>query len=145
MLGPETPQQWQWLKSGFISTGPRVRYRMLASELQIWPPLGSNHLLGLEYITSSWVATAAGSQPTKAAFSLDTDVCVFSDRLMVLGLKLKYFEAKGFDTTALYRDYKNQLDIAKANDHGSPTLSFAPRISSILVGFNNIPDSGYGS
>jgi hypothetical protein len=145
MLGPETPQQWQWLKSGFISTGPRVRYRMLAQELQIWPPLGANHLLGLEYITSSWVALAAGSQPTKAAFTLDTDTCVFNDRLMVLGLKLKYAEAKGLETLALYRDYKNQLDIAKANDGGSPTLSMAPRISSILVGWNNLPDSGYGS
>ena len=145
MLGPETPQQWQWLKSGFISTGPRVRYRMLAQELQIWPPLGATHTLGLEYITSQWVATAVGAQPTKTAFTADTDVCVFNDRLMVLALKLKYNEAKGFDTTASYRDYKNQLDIAKANDGGSLTLSFAPRISSILVGWNNLPDSGYGS
>ncbi len=27
MLGPETAQQWQWLKSGFISSGPRIRFR----------------------------------------------------------------------------------------------------------------------
>ena len=29
MLGPETMQQVQWLKSGFISTGPRVRYYLI--------------------------------------------------------------------------------------------------------------------
>lgn len=145
MLGPETPQQWQWLKSGFISTGPRVRFRMLASEFQIWPPLAANHTLGLEYITSQWVVAIGATQPTKTAFTLDSDSCVFNNALMVLGLKLKYLEAKGFDTMAVYRDYKNQLDIAKANDGGSPTLSFAPRISSVLVGWNNIPDSGYGS
>ncbi len=29
ILGPETAQQWQWLKSGYISTGPRMRFRVL--------------------------------------------------------------------------------------------------------------------
>jgi len=145
MLGPETPQQWQWLKSGFISTGPRVRYRMLANSLQIWPPLGSDHTLGVEYLTNQWVLVSGGTQPTKSLFSLDTDTCIFPDRLMVLNLKLKYLEAKGFDTTAVYRDFKNELDISKAADGGSPSLSMNPRISSVLVGWNNIPDSGYGS
>ena len=38
MLGPEDAQQWQWLKSGYISTGPRIRWRILGSQFQIWPP-----------------------------------------------------------------------------------------------------------
>jgi hypothetical protein len=25
MLGPEDAQQWEWLLSGYISTGPRIR------------------------------------------------------------------------------------------------------------------------
>ena len=37
MLGPEDAQQWQWLKSGYISTGPRVRWRILDGQFQIWP------------------------------------------------------------------------------------------------------------
>ena len=64
---------------------------------------------------------------------------------MVLGIKKKYFEIKGFDAGAITRDYKEELDNAKAFDQGSQTLSFAPGITSILVGYNNIPDSGYGS
>lgn len=145
MLGPETAQQWQWLKSGWISTGPRVRFRMLDQYFQIWPPLGVSHLLGFEYISQNWVSAAGGAQPSKSRFSADTDTCIFPDRLMVQGLKLRYFEIKGFETTALYRDYMAQLDIAKANDHGSPTLSFAPRPTSILIGYENIPDANYGS
>ncbi len=145
MLGPETMQQVQWLKSGFISTGPRVRYYMLGNQLNIWPPLGANHLLGFVYITSNWIYATSSTTLSKSLFTVDTDTCIFPDRLMVLGLKLKYFEMKGFDTTALYREWMNQKDIAKANDAGSPTLSMAPRISSVLVGWNNIPDAGYGS
>jgi hypothetical protein len=64
---------------------------------------------------------------------------------MVLALKLKYWQIKGFDSTALQRDYAAELDLAKANDAGSPTLSMSPRINSVLVGWNNIPDSGFGS
>lgn len=145
MLGPETAQQWQWLKSGYISTGPRIRYRVLGQLFQIWPALGAAHTLGFEYVSNQWVVLTAATQPTKASFTVDTDTCIFPDRLMVLALKLKYFEIKGFETTALYRDYMMQLDLAKAHDAGSPTLSFAPKASSILVGYENIPDANYGS
>ena len=145
MLGPETAQQWQWLKSGYISTGPRVRYRLLGQLFQIWPALAAAHTLGFEYLSNQWVVLTGATQPTKASFTVDTDTCIFPDRLMVLGLKLKYFEIKGFETTALYRDYMMQLDLAKAHDAGSPTLSFAPKETSILVGYENIPDANYGA
>jgi len=145
MLGPESAQQWQWLKSGYISTGPRVRFRPLDGLFQIWPALGVDHVLGFEYMSTSWVLTSGATQPTLSSFTADTQTCIFPDRLMVLGLKLKYFEIKSMDTTALWRDFNMQLSIAKAADAGSPTLSFAPRISTVLVGWENIPDSGYGS
>lgn len=145
MLGPETAQQWEWLKSSYISTGPRIRYRILGGYFQIWPIPSSTEYLGFEYVSSSWVNVTGATQPTKSSFTVDTDTCIFPDRLMVLGAKLKYFEIKGFDTTAFYRDYNAQLDIAKANDAGSPTLSFAPTPSSVLIGWDNIPDSNYGN
>jgi hypothetical protein len=143
MLGPETAQQWQWLKSGYISTGPRVRYRVLGNYFQVWPPLGTNEYLGFEYVSNGWVTSAAGT--AQSSFLLDTDVCVFPDRLMILGLKKKYFEVKGFDSTAFTRDYNEQLNVAKAADAGSPTLSMAPRRSTVLIGWENIPDSNYGT
>lgn len=145
MLGPETAQQWQWLKSGYISTGPRVRYRVMGQLFQIWPALAAEHYLGFEYVSNQWVTATGDSSPTKTSFTVDTDTSIFPDRLMVLGIKLKYFEIKGFDTTAFFRDYNMQLDLAKSHDAGSPTLSLAPRASSVLVGVENIPDSGYGS
>lgn len=145
-LGPETAQQWQWLKSGYISTGPRIRFRPLGGYFQVFPPTVSNELMGFEYVGNKWVLALADTiTPTKTALTVDTDTCVFPDRLMVLGTKLKYFEIKGFDTAALYRDYLIQLDLAKSHDAGSPTLSFAPRESNVLITSANIPDSGYGT
>lgn len=143
MLGPETSQQWQWLKSGYIATGPRVRFRILGSYFQIFPPVTTAEYIGFEYISKNWAADSGGTG--KSAFTADTDTSIFNDTLLVLGTKLKYFEAKGFDTTALYRDFNMQLDAEIASDHDAPTLSMAPRMSEVLIGYDNIPDSGYGT
>lgn len=142
MIGPETPQQWQWLKSGFIATGPRVRFRPLGGYFQIWPAITANEFLGMEYVSKHWARDVAGA--AKAAFTVDTDTCVFPDRLMVLGLKMKYFSVKGFDISAYAREYAMELSISKATDMGAPTLSFSPRPSDALLGIANIPDSNYG-
>lgn len=143
MLGPETPQQWQFLKSSYISTGPRMRYRLLGGQFQIWPITITNEYLGFEYLSSGWATSSGGT--AQNAFAADTDTCVFPDRLMILGIKRKFLEAKGLDTTAVARDFIEQLSIAKSNDLGSQTLSMAPKMSSVLIGFENIPDGSiYG-
>jgi hypothetical protein len=143
MLGPEDAQQWQWLKSGYISTGPRVRWRILDNQFQIWPVMNTNEYLGWEYRSKGWARSAAGV--VKNSFTVDTDTTVLDDRIMVLATKLKYFQIKSFDTTALTQDYQRYLTIAKANDKGAPNLSFAPYPSKVLIGYANIPDTGYGS
>jgi predicted GNAT superfamily acetyltransferase len=143
MLGPEDAQQWQWLKSGYISTGPRVRWRILDNQFQIWPVMNTQEYLGWEYRSKGWARSAAGA--IKNSFTADTDTTVLDDRIMVLATKLKYFQIKSFDTTALMQDYQRYLSVAKANDKGAPNLSFAPYPSKVLIGYANIPDTGYGS
>lgn len=139
MLGPESPQQWQWLKSGYISTGPRIRYRMLAGYFQIWPAIAATHYEVFEYVSQFWIYATGGAQPTKKRFTADTDTTVFPDRLMVSGLKNAYYQAKGLGDTYL-QEYMDQLNIAKATDKGAPTLAFAPRPANVLLQFENIPD-----
>ena len=143
MLGPESPKQWEWLLSGYISTGPRIRWRLLGKYFQIWPGTNGGELLGFEYRSKAWAESADGTP--KNSFTADDDTCIYPDRLMVLGTKLKYFEAKGFDTTALYRDYLMEFETAVAQDTASANLSFAPRPGTVLIGYDNIPDSGYGT
>ena len=143
MLGPEDAQQWQWLKSGYISTGPRIRWRILGGQFQIWPPYNTQEYLGFEYRSKGWARSAANA--VKNSFTADTDTTVFDDTVLVLATKLKYFQVKSFDTTALQQDYMRYLSVAKANDKGSATLSFAPYPSKVLIGYANIPDTGYGS
>jgi hypothetical protein len=142
-LGPEDAQQWQWLKSGYISTGPRIRWRILDNQFQVWPPMNTQEYLGWEYKSNGWARGADGS--VKTSFTADSDTTVLNDRLMVLFTKMKYWGIKGFDTTVVSQDYQRVLSIAKANDKGAANLSFAPYPSKVLIGWANIPDTGYGS
>jgi hypothetical protein len=142
-LGPEDAQQWQWLKSGYISTGPRIRWRILDNQFQVWPPMNTNEYLGWEYKSKGFVRGVGNV--VKNSFTADSDTTVLDDRIIVLGTKLKYWAIKGFDTTALIQEYQRYLSVAKAQDKGAPNLSFAPYPSKVLIGYANIPDTGYGS
>lgn len=149
LLGPETAQEWQWLKSGYIATGPRARYRPLGSLFQVWPAIANNLYFGFEYVSNQWVGASTPLTLSKTAFAVDTDVCVFPDRLMIESLKLRFKKATGADLSAYSRNDietgfpTRLLDIAKANDAGARTLSFAPRFASPLIGWENIPDGNY--
>jgi hypothetical protein len=105
--------------------------------------MNTQEYLGWEYRSKGWARSATGE--IKNSFTADSDTTVLDDRIMVLGTKLKYFQIKSFDTTALMQDYQRYLSVAKANDKGAPNLSFAPQASRVLIGYANIPDTGYGS
>lgn len=145
LLGPETPQQWEWLLSSYIATGPRIRWRVLQNGFQIWPPQAANINLGYEYMSQYWVVAAMGTTATKAAFTADTDTSIWPDSLLVSGLKWRWTTAKTNNPNNEYKpEYDRQLSIAKAADGGSPTLAMSPMPSSVLITWNNIPDSGIG-
>lgn len=144
VIGPKSAQEWQWIKASYITTGPRMRYRIMGNEFVVWPAAyGANVVLGFEYQSNSWVVSSSGTPQTKALN--DTDTFLFPDRLLVLGTKMKYFEIKGFDTTTLYADYMRELSKFKAQDAGADTLSMAPRYPNILLTQNNLPDTGFGN
>ena len=151
MYGPMNPQQQAWIRSGYIARGPRIRHWMQEGYFQIWPPLGEDENLAFTYQSKYWILATAATAISKELYTVDTDTCIFPDPLMRAMIRLKYCEAKGLDTgtvtdpgTAVY-NYQRQLEIAKANDAGSPVLAMNPTPSSQLIGFNNIPDSGFGT
>lgn len=150
LIGPETSQQWQWLKSGILSTGPRERFRLVGNTLEIWPVPGTNTdggglplpLTFSYYYVSKWWALDGAQYVAK--FTKDGDTCIFDDRLMISGLKLRFFQAKQFDTTAFAAEFQSNLDDALAQDSGAPILSLAKQPAFPLISIYNIPDGSWG-
>lgn len=147
MIGPETSQQWQWLKSGILSTGPRERFRLVGRTLEIWPVPSADTTpgpgldLSYFYVSKWWAENASGVPIPKAA--RDDDSCVFEDRLMISGIKLRFFQAKGFDTTSFAADFQANLDDALSQDSGAPILSLSREPQFPLISIYNIPDGSW--
>jgi hypothetical protein len=148
MLGPQTPQQWQYLKSGILSTGPRERFRLVGNTLEVWPVPGvgapTPETFSYYYV-SKWWALAADGVTAKPKCTLDSDMTIFDDRLMVAGLKLRFYQAKQFDTSSFAAEFQTNLDDALAQDSGAQVLSLSRVPGVTLISVNNIPDTGYGS
>lgn len=143
IIGPKDAQEWQWLKASYVTTGPRMRFRMVGNKFTLWPMPTAVLVLGFEYVSNSWVKAADGT--LKSKMTADSDTSRFPDRLIILGTKLKLFEIKGFDTTAVLQDYTRELDKWKASESGADTLSLAPKYPNLLLTQNNLPDTGYGN
>ena len=150
LLGPTSPQYDQFLRSGIVTTTPRRNWReigRLPSAWRVWPPPGTTDprlTFVFEYNSLNWATGSGGT--TRAAVTQDTDTTVFPDALMIAGLKLKYFQAKGFDTTNLQMTYDALYATALANDGGASRLNMGQRVPQpYLLNYWNIPDSGYGN
>ena len=66
VVGPKDAQEWQWLKSSYVTTGPRMRFRIINNKFTVWPAPTQNIVLGFEYISNAWVVGADGTMKTKS-------------------------------------------------------------------------------
>jgi hypothetical protein len=142
LLGPQSAQDWQSFKSGIVYAGPRLRFRIQGNTLSINPPPAANRNLAFEYISNGWVLDSTGLV-SKTKFTADTDTCVFDDSLMILGLKLKWLQTKGFQYDYAQKEYTDYLNVCKAQDKSAPKLSLAPASGTVLLTNRNIPDGGF--
>jgi len=149
MLGPMSPQEDQWMRSGIVATGPRRRYRQVGrgqDVFRLWPPPSAGDTpgtLAYEYLSAYWAFDSAGDPAP--AFTADVDTCIFDDRLMIEGLKWRFLAQKGMDYTASFAIWQQQVQTAIARDGGAPTLSLAKRRWPIFISPANVADGNWPS
>lgn len=131
--GPSSSQEWQWLNTG-LSTVTQLRWRLYLNQIKFYTTPTTAYTMAYEYVSKNWVIAASGSTPTKAAFSVDTDTCVFPDDLMDLGLTYRWLRAKGFDYEQARIDYREALSTCKAHDvpEGAKNLAGEPKQAPLI-------------
>lgn len=145
LLGPDSPQLDQWHRSGIVTTGPRRHFRQLgalANNYRIWPPPAeiTNPLqLVFEYI-SLYDVYVNGSTTTAQYFANDGDIPILNDRAIIMGVKWRFWEQKGFDWTQKRTDYDNFVQRLVARDGGRKTLSMVKRVNPIFISPSNVQD-----
>jgi hypothetical protein len=143
LLGPKTAQEWQWLKGGILSSGPRIRYRVVSGNFEMFPTDATQSDIAMEYISDRWLQSSSQTNTFYDSAQSDEDVVLLDPWVMTSFVKLKYWEAKGLDTTAYTKDFLGIWEARIGQNKGAPTLTLAPRPRTMLIGVNNIPDGSW--
>jgi hypothetical protein len=154
LLGPDSPQIDQWHRSGIVTIGPRRHFRQIGyngltqaggavNNYRIWPAPGATDTpinLTYEYISVNTVLS--GTLVPQPSFQADTDFPILDENMMILGVKWRMWQIKGFDYSAMQQEYIDYCDRHYANDGGKKTLSMAKSRAGIyasLVQDGNFP------
>src|SRR6185369_1139023 len=103
MLGPLSPVEWQVIVSGISPIGPRIRFRIVDSKMEIQPLPGTAQTdqIAYEYVSNAW-CTASDGTPNVASggvckFAADTDLYLWPEDTLKFGIKWRFLRAKGLD------------------------------------------------
>jgi hypothetical protein len=143
LMGPQSAQDWQSFKSGIVYAGPRERFRIVGNTYAINPPPPNGLVFAMEYVSKAWIYSPVGVALT--AFGSDSDTFIFTDSLLITGLKTQWKQAKGLDASFDLSEFRSLLESNKSQDKSYPKLSLAPIGSSVLLTTMNLPDGNWPS
>jgi len=145
--GPMTPQNWEYLvNTGLATDTIYVTFRVNQGQFWVLPqPPQEGSVINFEYVSRYWVATTlAPTIPAKDQVTLATDVILFEPVLITKMLKLRFLEAKGFDTTSALNQFTNVFNGFTGKDMPSQTLNMARQRVFPYLDWRNIPETNYG-
>lgn len=149
LVGPQSPQFDQWQRSGIVTTGPRLRWRQIGQQptaFRLWPPPTSTTVpdaLVFEYIPNTWIITAASPATYISSFAADTDTPLFNPQMMILGIKWRFYQAKGFSYGALQQEHQDFVNREMGRDGGMPDLNMTRRRFPWLISSANVQDGNF--
>jgi hypothetical protein len=145
--GPLTAQDYTYLlATNLASSTIYISFREKDGQFVILPqPPIAGQVISFEYISRFWVATAAAPLVlAKDAPTAPDDVLFYDPILIQKLLKLRFLEAKKFDTTAASQQFENALMARGGQDKSAPVLSAARSRGFPYLDDRNVPETGYG-
>jgi hypothetical protein len=149
LIGPQSPQADQQQRSGIVAFGPRRKYRQVGrrpSAFRIWPPPSASGeypgTLVWEYISNQWVNKSDST--FASTLTANDDETVFPDGLLVLGIKWRFWQAKGFAYADRQAEYIDWLNRESARDGGQRPIGLSRRArQSVLLTSANAQDGSF--
>lgn len=144
LIGPDSPQMSQYIRSGIFATGPRVRWQQIGPKplcWRIWPPPTATNTpdaLVWMYTSTNWVAKADGTFANK--MTADADEPLLDPQAVILGCKWRMWQIKGFAYGAMQQEYIDYTSALIARDGGAPDLFLNRRAGPFLISDANIQD-----
>jgi hypothetical protein len=145
--GPLSEQDWAYLvNTNLASSTIFVSFKMSQGQFQVLPQPPPDAIdINFKYISRWWVALAAA--PTVAVIdkvAAADDVVLFEPILISKFLKLRFLEAKGFDTNSASAQFHSVFMQWTGKDVSAPVLNAARMRLFPYLGWRNIPETNYG-
>lgn len=141
--GPISPQYWQQLSQGGLGAGPTKMFRIFNRQVWLFPTPPAGTVYSYEYQSNAWVESYTEEDTNTQTILNDNDEPEFDFFLMVKFLKVKMWQAKGLDTTALIGDMDRLYESLIGADKGAQKLSLALGLGSPLLGNHNVPEGSW--
>lgn len=145
--GPLSEQDWTYLvNTNLASSTVFVSFRIADGTFQVLPqPPPENITINFEYVSRYWVALAgAPTVPAQDSVTASDNIVLYEPILMVKFLKLRFLEAKGFDTTAASGQFLTMFQSWTGKDNSAPILNMSTSRFFPYLGWRNIPETNYG-
>lgn len=144
--GPLSEQDWAYLvNTNLAASTVYVSFKLSQGQFQVLPqPPPDGIELNFRYISRWWVAVTGSTTGSKSSVTANSDVVLFEPILIKKFLKLRFLEAKGFDTTAAVAQFLNMFNNWTGKDIAAPVLNLARMRIFPYLGYRNIPESRYG-
>jgi hypothetical protein len=126
-----------------IGPVPPSIWRML-NQIELYNPAQATDMCQADYYSRGWLQDSTNPTIYRDNAQNDSDILLLDSRLLVLLLKLRWREAKKFDTTTELQDFTLGFDAITGRDTPGARFSLGARQSYPYLGYQNIPDSGYG-
>lgn len=139
VLGPIPPEEWQG-RLAITTAGPYPEYRIRAGTLYFDPVPAAGESCYFEYVSNNWATDAAGTAP-KSRFTLDDDLPLFDDEVLLAGLKWRWREAKGLDFQQAFDDCEELITAAMDNDKTARRI----KLDNMMRDWCRYPGVPYGS
>ena len=124
IYGPVTDQTWQMLKAS-VPSNPLYQFRIQNNHILINGDMEAGHSLSFIYQTQGWLQTTSSSGVYVASITADTNVPVFSDQLMELGLKAFWLRAKQLPFDVEMQMFTSARDDALSSENVKPVIDMA--------------------
>lgn len=148
LIGPDSPQARQYIRSGIFATGPRVRWTQRGRKPSAWimwpPPFNTGNTpaaLAWEYISKFWVIGADGTG--KSLFTADSDESIIDSELLIKNVKWRMWQIKGFEYAAMQQEAIDAVNAYSGGDGGIPDLYLNRRQGPSLITTANIVDGNW--
>lgn len=145
--GPLSEQDWAYLvNTNLASSTIFVSFKLSQGQFQVLPdPPPNGIIINFSYVSRWWVClTGAPTVLAQDFVSLSSDIVLYEPILIKKFLKMRFLEAKGFDTTAAVGQFMTAFQSWTGKDTSAPILNMARMRVFPYLGIRNIPETGYG-